>query len=62
MERLKKERLVIQEQTRQIQNENTGHKDQINEEQAIIEKFEREIEQLRCINYRRNDDNLDLLQ
>jgi len=45
MERLKKERLVIQEQTRQIQNENTGHKDQINEEQAIIEKFEREIEQ-----------------
>ena len=61
MERLKQERLVVQEQTRQITNENNAQHNQINEERAIIEKFEREIEQQRVINYRRNDDNLDLL-
>ena len=45
MERLKQERLVVQEQTRQITNENNAQHNQINEERAIIEKFEREIEQ-----------------
>ena len=62
MERLKQERLVVQEQTRKISNENNAMHDAINEERAIIDKFENEIEQQRVINFRRNDDNLDLLQ
>jgi len=42
-------------------NDNSGLSDAINEEKAIIEKFEREIEQQRGVNFRRNDENLDLL-
>ena len=61
IDRLKQERLVIQEQTRLLSNENSAYTDSINEERSIVEKFEREIESQRVTNYRNNDDNLDLL-
>ena len=61
IDKLKNERLVVQEQSRQISNDNTALADAVNEEKKIIEDFEAEIEKLRGINFRRNDDNLDLL-
>lgn len=44
-----------------MSNENSNINDCINEEKTIIDKFEMEIEQQRKINFRRNDENLDLL-
>ena len=46
---------------RQVFNDNSALTDAVNEEKKIIEDFEREIEKQRGNNFRRNDDNLDLL-
>ena len=53
--------MLVQEQTRQVSNDLTQLSEAINEEKQIIDRFEREIEQQRGVNFRRNDENLDLL-
>ena len=52
---------MVQEQTRKVCNDNSQLQESINEEKQIIDKFEREIEHQRKVNFRRNDENLDLL-
>ena len=44
IDKLKNERAVVQEQTRQVSNDNTALANAVDEEKKIIADFEQEIE------------------